>query len=59
MPKQFLVRNVPGRTQSWLEQECDRKKVSRNSLILSVLEQARETASGAVSYTHLTLPTSG
>lgn len=42
MPKQFLVRNVPGRTQSWLEQECDRKKVSRNSLILSVLEQARD-----------------
>lgn len=42
MPKQFLVRNVPARTQSWLEQECDRKKVSRNSLILTVLEQARE-----------------
>lgn len=48
MPKQFLVRNVPGRTQSWLEQECDRKKVSRNSLILSVLEQARESASGVI-----------
>ena len=42
MPRQILVRNVPGRTQSWLEHECDRQQLSRNSLILSVLNQARE-----------------
>ncbi len=40
MSGQILIRNLPPATRTWLRRECHRQNVSRNSLVLSVLQQA-------------------
>lgn len=42
MSGQILIRNLPHSTRNWLRKECDRQNISRNSLLLSVLQQAME-----------------
>ncbi len=46
MSGQFLLRNVPQRTQRWLDRESRRQGVSRNSLVLSLLENVLQERLG-------------
>ena len=46
MSGQILIRNLPPSTSAWLNRESDRQNVSRNSFVLSVLEQARQRGQG-------------
>jgi DNA (cytosine-5)-methyltransferase 1 len=46
MADQILLRNVPRDTQAWMRHECQRRKVSRNALMLSLLEDAMRDQQG-------------
>jgi len=46
MSKEILVRNVPKNTQRWLDRERRKRGVSRNALVLNLLDEARNTQRG-------------
>lgn len=46
MSSNLLTRNIPQETDAWLRRESERRNVSKNAFVLSVLEKAREVEKG-------------